>query len=103
MRITAVGNDPEAAAAIVWWRLGRLVRHGLLTGALALSATAEVSIKEFVEMQKLPDEELRRLFKLASSCEPAMSAVGLGAKVRVTVTCVDDERDSVGYSDDKPH
>jgi len=77
-------------------------RSQLLVGLVALTATVDVSLAEFVELQRAGDHDLRRRFALPPTCEPAVSAMGLGAKVRVTVTCVDDEHTTIEFSDERP-
>jgi hypothetical protein len=67
---------------------------------LAVAATLELRLNEFLDLQRSTDEELRRRFKLPASCDPAMSAVGRGAKVVVTIRCTDDSAETIDYSYD---
>jgi hypothetical protein len=68
----------------------------------ALAATVELSLGDFLEIQKSTDDELRARFKLPRSCEPSLSAVGLGRRVIVTVFCIDDAAQAIDYSHDAP-
>lgn len=62
-------------------RQGRLFLAHLL-----LLVTLSVTTAELIELQTLPPEQLRARFKLASSCQPTLTALATDPTVsRVTV------------------
>ena len=73
-----------------------------MAAVLAIVTTVEVPVSEFVRLQRLSDDEIRRLFHLDPSCEPTLSAVrDVRTSVVVIVTCVDESLDA-SDADDSP-
>lgn len=54
--------------------------------ALLLAATVEIPVAEFVEVQALSADDLRKRFALPASCDPMVTALASDASVnRITV------------------
>ena len=52
----------------------------------------ELSVGEFVVLQRLPPDQIRERFDLPASCKPNVSAVrGIRTSVIVMITCPDDD------------
>jgi hypothetical protein len=55
-----------------------------------LAVTVSVTMAEFIELQKLSNDDLRTRFRLSTSCEPAVTALATDPavdRVMVAIEC----------------
>jgi hypothetical protein len=65
-----------------------IAMHAIVRSLLVV--TVSVTIAEFIELQKLSNDDLRIRFQLSSSCEPAVTALATDPavdRVMVAIEC----------------
>ena len=63
--------------------------------------TVSVPVPEFVDLQRLPDKQIRTRFGLPDECDPLLTALAdPPGRVLVVVTCEIGGRDAAGTGDE---